>query len=104
MVMDDIKCHLNRAGQVLIYPYHPKHCVGNGVLQSHTNKLLECCGMLWGVAMALGPIENDDNSRWPLIGQVEEVCQRKEVHWQVEAICHIDPRGDNNTRDGCRGY
>ena len=90
--MEDIKCRVNRAGRVPICPYHPEHCVGNSVHQIHANKLLEHCGMLWGIAMAMGPIEEDDDSRWHLIGQGEEVRQRKEVHWQVEAICHIDPK------------
>ena len=39
--------------------------------------------MLWGIATAMGPITK--NSQWHLIGQAEEVHQRKEVRWQVEA-------------------
>jgi hypothetical protein len=52
----------------------------------------------------MGPIENNDDSRWHLIGHVEEVHQRKEVHWQVEGICHIDPKVDDSMRDGHRFY
>jgi hypothetical protein len=32
--------------------------------------------------MVMGPIENDDDSWWHLIGHTEEVHQRKEVHWR----------------------